>query len=152
MLSAESAAGKYPVEAVTMQQLIINKVEADEVYASNLDRYTRELFNLRSSKDATNTAICLAARQVAETSNSKAILAFTMSGSTALRVSKLRPTVPVIAVTYNIETARWLAMVWGVYPIVIAEPKPEEYNIRDEILKACVKVALASIYILTDNI
>jgi pyruvate kinase len=75
-----------------------------------------------------------------------------MSGSTALRVSKLRPTVPVIAVTYNIETARWLAMVWGVYPIVIAEPKPEEYNIRDEILKACVKVALASIYILTDNI
>jgi pyruvate kinase len=140
MLSAESAAGKYPVEAVTMQQLIINKVEADEVYASNLDRYTRELFNLRSSKDATNTAITLAARQVADISNSKAILAFTTSGSTALRVSKLRPTVPVIAVTYSIETARWLAMVWGVYPIVIAEPKPEEYNIRDEIMKACVKV------------
>mmetsp|Transcript_33333 Transcript_33333/g.31803 ORF Transcript_33333/g.31803 Transcript_33333/m.31803 type:complete len:583 (+) Transcript_33333:144-1892(+) len=140
MLSAESAAGKYPVEAVTMQQLIINKVEADEVYASNLDRYTRELFNLRSSKDATNTAITLAARQVADISNSKAILAFTTSGSTALRVSKLRPTVPVIAVTYSIETARMLAMVWGVYPIVIAEPKPEEYNIRDEIMKACAKV------------
>lgn len=49
--------------------------------------------------------------QVAEISKSKAIIAFTTSGSTALRVSKLRPTVPIIAVTYSAETARWLAMV-----------------------------------------
>ena len=49
--------------------------------------------------------------QVAEISKSKAIIAFTTSGSTALRVSKLRPTVPIIAVTYSMETARWLAMV-----------------------------------------
>ena len=54
---------------------------------------------------------CVSVTQVAEISKSKAIIAFTTSGSTALRVSKLRPTVPIIAVTYSMETARWLAMV-----------------------------------------
>ena len=59
------------------------------------------------------TCVCtyVSLLQVAEISKSKAIIAFTTSGSTALRVSKLRPTVPIIAVTYSMETARWLAMV-----------------------------------------
>jgi pyruvate kinase len=90
---------------------------------------------MSSTKDATNTAITLAARSVAEISKSKAILAFTSSGTTAQRMSKLRPSVPIIAVTYNIETARWLSMLWGVYPIVIAAPKTGDYNIRNEIVK-----------------
>ena len=57
--------------------------------------------------------------QVAEISKSKAIIAFTTAGSTALRVSKLRPTVPIIAVTYSMETARWLAMVSAHLVLVI---------------------------------
>lgn len=63
MLSAESAAGKYPVESVTMQQLIINKVEGDEVFRDSLNRFAQDT-TMRRSKDATTTAITLAARQV----------------------------------------------------------------------------------------
>jgi len=138
MLSAESAAGKYPIEAVTMQQHIINKVEADEVYLLNLDRFAS--YQMKQSRDATNTAITLAARQVSSISKSKAIIAFTSSGSTALRMSKLRPSVPIIAATYDIDTARWLAMAWGVYPIVIEKPKTDQvYSLSDEITKACKK-------------
>ena len=89
MLSAESAAGKYPIEAVTMQQLIINKVEQDEVYRDNLDRFAQDT-TLRLSTDAVNTAITLAARQVADISKSKAIVAFTSSGGTVMRVSNFK--------------------------------------------------------------
>jgi len=135
MLSAESAAGKYPIESVTMQQLIINKVETDEVFQDNLDRFVQDS-TLRMTKDATTTAITMAARQVADISKSKVILAFTASGGTVLRVSKLRPKVPVIAACYNWETARQLAMVWGVYPIIIDTPNGE-FNLRDELEKAC---------------
>jgi pyruvate kinase len=132
MLSAESAAGKYPVEAVTMQQLIINRVETDEVYLSKLDRFNQDY----GSKQIINNAITLAARQVAEISKSKAILAFTSSGSTVMRVARVRPKVPIIAACYDIETARKLTLVWGVYPILIDRPD-HEFNLREELLKAC---------------
>lgn len=135
MLSAESAAGKYPIESVTMQQLIINKVETDEVYRDGLDKFAQDR-SMRMSKDATTTAITMAARQVADISNSKCILAFTSSGGTVLRVAKIRPNVPILAACYNIYTARQLALCWGVYPIVIEKPKAE-FNLRDEVEKAC---------------
>ena len=137
MLSAESAAGKYPVESVTMQQLIINKVETDEVYKANLDRFAQET-SLRISDDPINTAITVAARQVAEISKSKAIVAFTSSGGTVMRVSKIRPNVPIIAACYDIKVARWMSLLWGVYPFILSEPeKGAKFNLRDEIDKVC---------------
>jgi pyruvate kinase len=72
--------------------------------------------------------------QVASVSNSKAIVVFTTSGNTAINLSKLRPTVPIIAACENIHIARQLALVWGVYPIIIEKPK-FPFNIRDEIEK-----------------
>eukprot|EP01038_Epipyxis_sp_PR26KG_P014086 gene14086-18904_t len=135
MLSAESAAGKYPIEAVSMQQSIIHKVETDEAYKQSLDRFAQNI-KLTRTRDATTTAITLAARQVSGVSNSKAIVAFTSSGKTALRVAKLRPVVPIIAACYDIETARHLALAWGVYPILI-EPHIGEFNLRKEIDKVC---------------
>ena len=75
---------------------------------------------------------------MADISKSKAIIAFTTSGGTALSVSKLRPNVPVIAACYSVQTARWLAMAWGVYPMVIAKPVGV-FNLRDEIAKACIE-------------
>jgi len=99
MLSAESAAGKFPIEAVTMQQLIINRVESDEVYKSKLERFAQDN---GLGKLYINNAITMAARQVAEISKSKAILAFTSSGGTVLRVSRVRPGVPIIAACYEI--------------------------------------------------
>lgn len=134
MLSAESAAGKYPIESVTMQQLIINKVETDEVYKDGLNKFAQDRA-MRMSKDATTTAITMAARTVADISNSKCILAFTSSGGTVLRVAKIRPNVPIIAACYNINTARYLALCWGVYPILIDKPS-SEFNLKDEVEKA----------------
>lgn len=135
MLSAESAAGKFPVESVTMQQRIIERVETDENYHESLDKFAMDT-TVRRSKDATTNAITLAARQAADLSKSKALLGFTSLGGTVLRLARLRPNVPILAVTYDIRTARWLSLVWGVYSIVI--PKSEgEFNFAHEISKAC---------------
>lgn len=139
MLSAESAAGRFPVESVKMQQLIIHKVEQDEVYRESLDRFANENA-VKNSIDATTSALTLAARQVADVSKSKAIVAFTESGGTAVRAAKVRPNVPVIAACYNIETARQLALVWGVYPIMLGKFMHDNFNLRDEVEKTCAKV------------
>jgi len=133
MLSAESAAGKYPVESVTMQQLIINKIESDANFRSNLDRFAIQVS--QKEKDAVTSAITIAARTVSDLSKSKALLAFTSSGGTVLRMAKLRPNVPIIAACYNIEIARQLALVWGVYPVVI--PKPTTFGLKEEVTKLC---------------
>jgi proton glutamate symport protein len=69
-----------------------------------------------------------------------AIIAFTTSGGTALSMSKLRPNVPILAACYSQQTARWLAMAWGVYPIVIDKPVGE-FNLRNEIAKACTEAS-----------
>jgi len=110
MLSAESAAGKFPEESVAMQQRIINRVESDPHYRAYLNQ-------LKKKEGVTPTdAVTIAARQIAQTVNAKGIVSFTLQGSTALRASQERPTVPVLAITPFKETARQLAMSWGVYP------------------------------------
>jgi len=110
MLSAESAAGKFPEESVAMQQRIINRVESDLHYRAYLNQLTK-------NDGVTPTdAVTIAARQIAQTVNAKGIVSFTLQGSTALRASQERPTVPILAITPFKETARQLAMSWGVYP------------------------------------
>lgn len=110
MLSAESAAGKYPEESVAMQQRIINRVESDS-------HYKNSIFGTSPTPDNTPTdAIIVAARQIATTIKAKAIVCFTLGGTTALRASKKRPDVPVLAISPFKETARQLVMSWGVYP------------------------------------
>eukprot|EP01036_Dinobryon_divergens_P022815 gene22815-31112_t len=121
MLSAESAAGKFPVESVTMQQLVINKVETDDVFRQNLQKIPAFKPVGDSPSDIANYAITMAVGQIATVSQSKAIVAFSTSGSTAILVSQLRPTVPVIAACEDIHVARQLAMVWGVFPIVVGK-------------------------------
>jgi len=110
MLSAESAAGSFPEESVAMQQRIINRVESDVHYRSYIDQLSM------SKKDTAADAITTAARQIAQTTNAKAIVCFTLQGSTVLRASQERPTVPILGITPFKETARQLAMSWGVYP------------------------------------
>jgi pyruvate kinase len=115
MLSAESAAGSFPREAVAMMDRIVARVEADPTYREIVEA-TRQLPE-RSSADA----IVAAARQVAHTIGAEAIATFTMSGSTALRISRERPAAPILGLTPREETARRLCVVWGVYPIVTAD-------------------------------
>ncbi|MCZ6763505.1 MAG: pyruvate kinase [Alphaproteobacteria bacterium] len=115
MLSAESAVGDYPVEAVTMMNDIILQVEADEFYRDIID-------STHYPPDETAAdAITAAAAQVAETINASAIVTYTNSGSTALRAARERPAVPILCLTPNRATARWLSVAWGIHAVVTAD-------------------------------
>ena len=119
MLSAESAAGLYPEESVAMQQRIINRVEEDDHYARYQQAQNVIVGGTKTPTTnaiSTTNAIIQAAKQVAESSGAKAIVSFTLSGSTALKASLGRPSVPILAISPLRETARQLAMSWGVYP------------------------------------
>lgn len=115
MLSAESAAGDYPVEAVTTMDAVAQTVEHNEPY--------REIISRARQPIETNiaTAITMAARQLAETTDIKVICSFTHSGTTAQLAARERPSVPIIALTPFRRTARRLALVWGLHCVVTEE-------------------------------
>ena len=111
MLSAETAAGKYPVQTVAMMDRIIGRVEKDPLYWKFLEAE-------RVEPEATSAdAISAAARQVAHTLSAKAVVTYTTSGSTSLRIARERPDVPILSLTPSQETARKLAVVWGVHSV-----------------------------------
>ncbi len=132
MLSAESAAGQYPREAVNMMDRIIARVERDEDWRAGLD--ARRPAPEHSSADAIAAAAC----QVAHTIGAVAIVALTASGSTALRVARERPGCPVIGLTISVEVARRLALVWGVHATVTSEV----HSMTEAVARA-VKIAQA---------
>jgi pyruvate kinase len=111
MLSAESAAGDYPVETVTIMDRIITSVEEDELYRSYLDAFQAQAE--RTSADA----ITLAAEQVAHTLQAACIVTYTTSGATALRASRERPDRPILGLITRMVTARKLSLAWGVHPV-----------------------------------
>ncbi|HUC61396.1 MAG TPA: pyruvate kinase [Alphaproteobacteria bacterium] len=109
MLSAETAAGAYPVEAVEMMERIVHRVERDPVYRRIMDVE-------HPDPEATPAdAITAAARQVAATVSAAAIVTYTTSGSTTLRAARERPASPILCLTPNLQTARRLVLVWGVH-------------------------------------
>jgi pyruvate kinase len=117
MLSAESAAGQYPIEAVSMMNRIAEEVETDV-------NYLPVLAGQRASPESTGAdAIAAAARQIAETIDTRAIVAWTSSGATGLRIARERPRTPIIVLTPAIETARRMALVWGTHAIVESDPR-----------------------------
>ncbi len=115
MLSAESAAGQYPREAVNMMDRIIARVERDEDWRRGID--AKRPAPEKSSADA----IAAAAVQVAHTIGAQVIVALTASGSTALRVARERPDCPVLGLTTSLPVARRLAAVWGVHAAMTKE-------------------------------
>lgn len=115
MLSAESAAGDFPVEAVAMMDAIARQVEQEEEYRQAIS--TGPALERRTVADA----ITAAARQVAEATRVKAICCFTHSGTTALLAARERPMVPVVALTPILGTARRLSLVWGLH-CVMSDP------------------------------
>jgi pyruvate kinase len=126
MLSAETAAGKYPVQAASMMNRIIERVEVAPSYRRAIDAE-------REEPEATAAdAISAAARQVAHTLSAAAIVTFTTSGSTTLRAARERPDVPIICLTPVIETARRLAVVWGVHTVHSSDAR----NFQDMVVKA----------------
>ncbi|MGB3245128.1 MAG: pyruvate kinase [Sulfitobacter sp.] len=107
MLSAESAAGDYPVEAVTTMDNVAVEVEQDPTYTQILE--SSRIADRMTVADG----IVAAAREIAETTNIKAICCFTESGTTALLTARERPRVPIIALTPLVDTARRLTLSWG---------------------------------------
>lgn len=111
MLSAETAVGAYPVEAVAMMDRIIRRVERDPIYLQMME-------TSRHAPEATAAdAITAAVRQVAQTISAAAIVTFTSTGSTTLRASRERPTVPIMGLTPRLDTARRLVLAWGVHSV-----------------------------------
>lgn len=107
MLSAESAAGDFPIEAVTTMNNVAVEVEGDPTYTEIIEAS-------RSAKRHTVAdGIVAAAREIAETTDIKAICCYTQSGTTALLTARERPRVPIIALTSQRGTARRLALTWG---------------------------------------
>src|SRR5207248_3013789 len=119
MLSAESAAGKFPVEAVSTMNRIGEEVERDPTYRSVLTAQRAD------PEQTVGDAIADAARQMAETLELSAIICWTSSGSTAIRVARERPKPPVVAITPNLATGRKLSVVWGVH-CAVAEDAHEQ--------------------------
>ena len=127
MLSAETAAGRYPVEAVMVEDQVAVQVERDPAY--------RNLVEVgRSDPESTAAdAITAAARQVADTIDAAAIVTFTTSGSTALRAARERPNKQILGLTPNYRTARRLSVAWGVYCVYTEDAK----DVDDMVDKAC---------------
>ena len=132
MLSAETASGNYPIEAVSMMNRIIERVERDPLYR-------RILAAQRPEPEATAAdAITYAAQQVAHTVSAAAIVTYTTSGSTTLRAARERPEVPILCLTSRRETARRLALVWGTHCIETSDVR----SFSEMVEKAC-RIALA---------
>jgi pyruvate kinase len=131
MLSAESAAGQYPVEAVAMMNRTAESVEADPNYRALIDAQHA------GPEPTAADAISLAAREVAATVRAAAIVCYTSSGSTGLRAARERPPVPVLALTPKIETGRRLALVWGLHCVHTEDAQ----DIQDMVDRACTVAA-----------
>ncbi len=128
MLSAESASGQYPVEAVSMMNKVALSVESDVNYRGIIRAQATE-------PEATAAdAISAATRQVAETLNLSAIVTYTSSGSTAIRAARERPNKPILALSPNRRTVRRLAIVWGVHCV----ETDDAVSLEDMVDRACI--------------
>jgi pyruvate kinase len=124
MLSAESASGDFPVEAVATMDRIATEVEQDPNYKNIMHAQ-------RTEPEATGAdAISAAARQIAETLNLAAICCYTSSGATAMRAARERPQTPIIALSPVLGTARRLSLVWGLHCVAGPEPDTLEHMIE----------------------
>lgn len=126
MLSAETAAGQFPFEAVNIMDRIIARVEQDPGWRTLTDA-------ARPAPEKSSAgAIAAAARQVAHTIEAEVIATFTSTASTTLRVARERPDCPILGLTSSLQTARRMALIWGVHPLMSVEP----HSMTDMVAKA----------------
>jgi pyruvate kinase len=126
MLSAETAAGQYPVEAVDMMDRIVSRVEQDEGWRVLTDT------GCPQPETSISGAIAAAAGQVARTIGARAITAFSASGKTALRIARERPVPPIIGIVPAAGVARRLCIAWGVHAVVSEDTR----SMGDAVLRA----------------
>ncbi|HEY8964040.1 MAG TPA: pyruvate kinase [Alphaproteobacteria bacterium] len=116
MLSAETASGQYPLEAVSIMDRIAQSVESDPAYRGIMDAKHPD-----TEQDDVSHAVTASAHYIARDIKAAAIATFTMSGGTAQRASRQRPPVPILCLTPDHAVARRLALSYGVHPVYHAE-------------------------------
>jgi len=136
MLSAETAAGEYPVEAITIMDRICRKVESDPLYRSIMDAQKLE------HEESASDAITAAAKDVAKTIGAAAIATYTSSGSTSLKASRERPDVPVLCLTSNADTMRRCTLAYGIRALQLPELKTFAETVEHAV-KAVAQVGIA---------
>jgi len=129
MLSAETAAGQYPVQAVAIMDRIIARVEQDPHYRKVIDAEHPD----PDPKATTADAICSALRSVGRILPIAATVTYTSSGFTSLRAARERPEAPILSLTPRLDTARRLVLVWGVHSV----HSEEVQRIADVVADAC---------------
>lgn len=137
MLSAETASGDYPMESVGIMSRIIERVERDEMWPSLMDAEHAGMH------EHDVDALVAAARKAAESQSTACIVVFTTLGGTARRMSRERPLQTVLALTPKPETARRLALVWGLEPRLSREPGSLE-EVTDDAVEKAVEFGLAA--------
>ena len=138
MLSAETAAGKYPVEAVQMMHKIVAQVESDPLFFDMMRNSRRQPCNATEADSITYAASELSCIL----KNVKAIISYTTSGLTTFLTARERPYLPILALTPDIEVARRLVLVWGVRPFI----NKESFKSFDKVEDSAVKVAVSNHY------
>ncbi len=126
MLSAETAAGQFPFDAVNIMDRIVSRVEQDSGWRAIIEASRPE------PEHSTADAMTAAARQVSHTIRAKTICAYTASGSTALRAARERPEAPILSLTPSMDTARRLAVVWGVHAVIT----PDAHTMTEAVQRA----------------
>jgi pyruvate kinase len=147
MLSAESAAGQYPCEAVQMMDRIASTVERDPVYPARIH------FTQTRLEPTTADALAGSARQIASTISATAMVCYTSSGATARRIARERPPVPILAMSASHHTARRMGLLWGVHAVHTRDVasfeemvgKGKRMVLRHQIAKAGDRVVLMAV-------
>jgi len=137
MLSAESAAGSYPIEAVAMMNNVAISVESDPVYRNIIEA------SRSAKRETVADGIVAAAREIAETTDIKAICCFSQTGTTVSLVARERPRVPILALTPLIGTARRMSLTWGTH-CSISEPQNRFKGAVIAAVQAAVKYGFAA--------
>jgi pyruvate kinase len=127
MLSAESASGKYPFEAVSMMNRIVERVESDPDYRAGIDA------SHAAAQATAADAICCALRDVVALIKPAVTVTYTSSGFTSVRAARERLATAIIAMTPSEIVARRLALVWGIHPVA----NRNAHNVDDMIALAC---------------
>ena len=130
MLSAESATGQYPREAVAMMDRIIASTERHKLYHSIIAA------SANVEEDSAPHAVAAAAAGLAESIGAKAIVAFTSSGTTAARIARKRPALPILSITPDLQVARQMALLWGAHSM-----NSEDINSYEEMVNVAAATA-----------
>ncbi len=146
MLSGETAVGKYPTEVVRVMRSIVMEAEVDFQHRQFLDQHAHLFYTDVPS------AVTLATVKTAYSSRARAIFAFTKSGSTARLLSRLRPSMPILAMTPNVKSYHQLALNWGVTPFLSDDATKdfnESYNALSQFALDCKAVSYGDLVIVT---